>query len=67
MPSRSVRPFVLLALLVLGCFMLHLFVGSVHLPLSDVLGALIAPSSVDGNTLTIVRDIRLPQIGRAHV
>lgn len=61
MPSRSVRPFVLLALLVLGCFMLHLFVGSVHLPLSDVLRALIAPSSVDGNTLTIVRDIRLPQ------
>lgn len=61
MPSRSVRSFVLLALLVLGCFMLHLFVGSVHLPLSDVLGALIAPSSVDGNTLTIVRDIRLPQ------
>jgi iron complex transport system permease protein len=50
-----------LALLVLGCFMLHLFVGSVHLPLSDVLRALIAPSSVDGNTLTIVRDIRLPQ------
>lgn len=61
MPSRSVRPFVLLALLVLGCFMLHLFVGSVHLPLSDVLRALITPSSVDGNTLTIVRDIRLPQ------
>lgn len=61
MPSRSVRPFVLLALLVLGSFMLHLFVGSVHLPLSDVLRSLISPSSVDGNTLTIVRDIRLPQ------
>lgn len=61
MPARRIWPFVLLALMVLVLFVLQLFVGSADVPMSDVLGALFQPSSIDPGLVTIVREIRLPQ------
>lgn len=61
MRPRPVWPFALLALVVLVLFALHLFVGSVGLPSVAVVKALFASGSVDPGTVTIVRELRLPQ------
>lgn len=61
MRARSHWPFVLLALLVAALFIAHLFLGSVSMPLSDVLRALFSPAASDPATVSIVRSIRLPQ------
>lgn len=50
-----------MAAVVLLLFVLQLFVGSVPVPLMAVVHAIIDPARVDDGTLTIVREIRLPQ------
>lgn len=59
-------PFVLLALLGAVFFLLHLFVGSVHVPMEVVLRAL-AGRALDPSWNVIVREVRLPQAVTATV
>ena len=61
MRSRTVWPFVLLALVVLVLFALHLLFGSTPVPASAVLMALFDPSAIDPVQRQIVLGIRLPQ------
>ena len=58
MPRRSTTLFILLSLLLVILFMLDLLVGSVHIPLRDILGAIVGVD-VDPATRLIVLDIRL--------
>ncbi len=61
MRSRTVWPFVLLALVVLVLVALHLLFGSTPVPARAVVMALFDPSAIDPVHRDIVRGIRLPQ------
>ena len=58
MKSRSTTLFIVLSLLLAILFMLDLLVGSVHIPLLDILGAIVG-ADIDPATRLIVLDIRL--------
>ena len=58
MKSRSTTLFIVLSLLLAILFMLDLLVGSVHIPLRDILGAIVG-ADIDPATRLIVLDIRL--------
>ena len=58
MKQRSTTLFFILSLLLVILFMLDLLIGSVHIPLRDILGALFG-GDVDASTRLIVLDIRL--------
>ena len=58
MKSRSTTLFITLSLLLVILFVLDLLIGSVHIPLRDILGALFG-GDVDTATRLIVLDIRL--------
>ena len=58
MKSRSTTLFILLSLLLVILFVLDLLIGSVHIPLRDILGAIVG-ADVDPATRLIVLDIRL--------
>ena len=58
MKHRSTILFITLSILLLVLFLLDLLVGSVHIPLRDILGALFG-GDVDAATRLIVLDIRL--------
>ena len=58
MQSRSTTLFILLSLLLVILFVLDLLIGSVHIPLCDILGAIVG-ADVDPATRLIVLDIRL--------
>ena len=58
MPRRSITLFIILSILLVVLFFLDLLVGSVHIPLRDILGAIVG-ADVDPATRLIVLDIRL--------
>lgn len=58
MKSRSTTLFITLSFLLVILFVLDLLIGSVHIPLRDILGALFG-GDVDAATRLIVLDIRL--------
>jgi len=58
MKSRSTTLFILLSLLLVILFFLDLLIGSVHIPLRDILGAIVG-ADIDPATRLIVLDIRL--------
>ena len=58
MKSRSTSLFIALSLLLVILFVLDLLIGSVHIPLRDILGTLFG-GDVDAATRLIVLDIRL--------
>ena len=58
MKSRSTILFVSLSLLLVILFVLDLLIGSVHIPLRDILGAIMG-ADIDPATRLIVLDIRL--------
>ena len=58
MPRRSTTLFIILSLLLVILFLLDLLVGSVHIPLRDILGAILG-ADIDPATRLIVLDIRL--------
>ena len=58
MPRRSTTLFIILSLLLVILFGLDLLIGSVHIPLRDILGAIVGVD-VDPATRLIVLDIRL--------
>lgn len=58
MKSRSTTLFIALSLLLVILFVLDLLIGSVHIPLRDILGTLFG-GDVDAATRLIVLDIRL--------
>ena len=58
MKQRSTTLFIILSLLLVSLFVLDLLIGSVHIPLRDILGALFG-GDVDTATRLIVLDIRL--------
>lgn len=58
MPRRSTTLFIALSLLLVILFVLDLLIGSVHIPLRDILGTLFG-GDVDAATRLIVLDIRL--------
>ena len=58
MKSRSTILFVSLSLLLVILFVLDLLIGSIHIPLRDILGAIVG-ADVDPATRLIVLDIRL--------
>ena len=58
MHRRSTTLFIILSLLLVILFVLDLLIGSVHIPLHDILGALFG-GDVDASTRLIVLDIRL--------
>ena len=58
MPRRSTTLFIILSLLLVSLFVLDLLIGSIHIPLRDILGALFG-GDVDASTRLIVLDIRL--------
>ena len=58
MPRRSTTLFIILSLLLVILFLLDLLVGSVHIPLRDILGAIFG-ADIDPATRLIVLDIRL--------
>ena len=58
MKQRSTTLFIVLSLLLVILFMLDLLVGSVHIPLRDILGAIVG-ADIDPATRLIVLDIRL--------
>ena len=58
MKSRSTILFVSLSLLLVILFVLDLLIGSVHIPLCDILGAIVG-ADIDPATRLIVLDIRL--------
>ena len=58
MKQRSTTLFIILSLLLVSLFVLDLLIGSVHIPLRDILGALFG-GDVDASTRLIVLDIRL--------
>lgn len=58
MQSRSTTLFIALSLLLVILFVLDLLIGSVHIPLRDILGTLFG-GDVDAATRLIVLDIRL--------
>ena len=58
MKQRSTTLFIILSLLLVIMFVLDLLIGSVHIPLRDILGALFG-GDVDASTRLIVLDIRL--------
>ena len=58
MKSRSTTLFIILSLLLVILFLLDLLVGSVHIPLCDILGAIVG-ADIDPATRLIVLDIRL--------
>ena len=58
MKSRSTILFVSLSLLLVILFVLDLLIGSVHIPLRDILGAIVG-ADLDPATRLIVLDIRL--------
>ena len=58
MPRRSTTLFIILSLLLVILFFLDLLIGSVHIPLRDILGAIVG-ADVDPATRLIVLDIRL--------
>ena len=57
MQRHSTILFVILSLLLVILFVLDLLIGSVHIPLRDILGALFG-GDVDAATRLIVLDIR---------
>lgn len=58
MKQRSTILFITLSILLVILFVLDLLIGSVHIPLRDILGALFG-GDVDASTRLIVLDIRL--------
>ena len=58
MKQRSTTLFIILSLLLVILFVLDLLIGSVHIPLRDILGELFG-GDVDASTRLIVLDIRL--------
>ena len=58
MKPRSTTLFIILSLLLVILFVLDLLIGSVHIPLRDILGTLFG-GDVDASTRLIVLDIRL--------
>ena len=58
MKQRSTTLFIILSLLLVILFVLDLLIGSVHIPLRDILGAIVG-ADVDPATRLIVLDIRL--------
>jgi iron complex transport system permease protein len=58
MKSRSTTLFIIISLLLVILFVLDLLMGSVHIPLRDILAALVG-AEVDPATRLIVLDIRL--------
>ena len=58
MPRRSTTLFIILSLLLVSLFVLDLLIGSIHIPLRDILGAIVG-ADVDPATRLIVLDIRL--------
>ena len=58
MPRRSATLFIILSLLLVVLFVLDLLIGAVHIPLRDILGAIMG-AEVDPATRLIVLDIRL--------
>ena len=58
MKHRSATLFVVLTTLLLVLFLLDLLVGSVHIPLKDILGVIVG-ADVNPATRLIVLDIRL--------
>ena len=58
MPRRSTTLFIILSLLLVILFFLDLLIGSVHIPLRDILGAILG-ADIDPATRLIILDIRL--------
>ena len=58
MPRRSTTLFIIHSLLLVILFFLDLLIGSVHIPLRDILGAILG-ADIDPATRLIVLDIRL--------
>ena len=58
MKSRSTTLFIIISLLLVILFVLDLLMGSVHIPLRDILAAIVG-AEVDPSTRLIVLDIRL--------
>ncbi|MEE0922182.1 MAG: iron ABC transporter permease [Paludibacteraceae bacterium] len=58
MKQRSTTLFIILSLLLVSLFVLDLLIGSIRIPLRDILGALFG-GDVDASTRLIVLDIRL--------
>ena len=58
MKQRSTTLFIILSILLVSLFVLDLLIGSIHIPLRDILGALFG-GDVDASTRLIVLDIRL--------
>ena len=58
MKSRSTTLFIIISLLLVILFVLDLLMGSVHIPLRDILAAVVG-AEVDPATRLIVLDIRL--------
>ena len=58
MKQRSTTLFIILSLLLVILFVLDLLIGSVHIPLRDILGAIVG-ADIDPATRLIVLDIRL--------
>lgn len=58
MPRRSTTLFIILSLLLVVLFVLDLLIGAVHIPLRDILGAIMG-AEVEPATRLIVLDIRL--------
>ena len=58
MKSRTTTLFIILSLLLVILFLLDLVVGAVHIPLRDILGAIVG-ADIDPATRLIVLDIRL--------
>ena len=58
MKQRSTTLFIILSLLLVVLFVLDLLIGAVHIPLRDILGAIMG-AEVDPATRLIVLDIRL--------
>ena len=58
MKSRSTTLFIIISLLLVILFVLDLLMGSVHIPLRDILAAIVG-AEVDPTTRLIVLDIRL--------
>ena len=58
MKQRSTTLFIILSLLLVSLFVLDLLIGSVHIPLRDILGAMVG-ADVAPATRLIVLDIRL--------
>lgn len=59
--GRNIFLFGSLTLMLLGCFLADLFLGSVQIPLKDLVRILLTGQSESPEWITIVRDFRIPR------